>query len=130
MVEDELLSMSVSPAISETRESAAELVALQRKTFLIHLYPFVSSYPLFNWILCAEILFTTPSPLSPLSPQSQVAEESKVPLARPVSIKRKKLAGNSSHLYICFPLCCAHDNSLLIIVRTYAHWPTVEQVEA
>src|SRR4051812_30626877 len=70
----------------------------------------------------------TPSPLSPLI---QVAEEPEVPLAYPVSVKRKKLVGNLSYPCICVPF----NGSLMTIpfcmtVRTHAHQPTVRQVEA
>lgn len=83
--------MTVSPTVSETHDSAADLIALQSKTLMLaHVSLFF--YFLLNWFLDAKILFAeTPSPLFPLS---EVAEELEAPQAHSVSVKHKKLAGN------------------------------------
>lgn len=100
--EGKLLTMIVSLEVSEKREHVVELVALETTISLfLSLIPFVFICSLI-WPYDAEIFFATPLPLSPLSPLSQVVEELKLPLARPMSLKLKKLASNLLHFCVCF----------------------------
>lgn len=108
----ELLALIVLPTVSEKWESAANLVSLQRKTHqFLFLFPFVF-IGFSNQLLGAKILFAKIS--SPLSLLNSVVKEPKVPIARPISVKQKKLVGNRSYtMYLLSSLMlqlCLHDN--------------------
>lgn len=95
--ERDLLTMTASSEV-ETREFAVELPVLESKLLMfLSLFPFAFICSLI-WLHDAKILPFASVPLS------QVAEKQELPLARPVSIKWKKLVANLSYPCIYFLL--------------------------